>query len=496
MTAIAKKSAAPSSALSVILFLLLYMFTRLHNLSALPLFIDEAVYIRRSQLVRDGQILLPAGHSRILHAWLTAILGPDAPGGAWLARVAIVILGLLGAAALYAVVRSWISHRAGLVAFALWTATPYGLFYERMSLGDSALAALAVVCVWMAWQLARKGQWRMAVALGVGLVAVMLAKASGTAWLPLPAVALILVGKVPWRQRILLGALAYGTFAALWGPFMLVLRWRGYEYFSTAERFVSGVDQNIIERIWHNISDVWGFDLAYVGLPVLIIAVLGTLYWLWLRPLPALYGIAALGMGGGGAIVFGHSLNSRYAFNHAVWVVLLCAVGLGLLIERHPRWRHVSYAALAVWAAVFFMPFAYNAWYYPGDLPLKGNDLNEYIRQEPSGFGITGIGQRLGAENDRLPVLGLVANCEALRMSAYPARVECPRFDWFGTNENLLDRAEQMAAEGPLYVVGESLAYLDLSGLPRPHTLVTTVERPDSAYPVHLYRIDQGARRP
>lgn len=475
--------------------LLVYAFIRLHNVLALPLFVDEAVYIRRSQLVREGQVLLPAGHSRILHAWLTAILGPDPPGGAWLGRVAIVLLGLAGAAALYGLARTFVSHRAGLIALALWIASPYGLFYERMSLGDPALAALAVVSVWLAWQMARAAQWRWAVALGIALVAVLLAKASGTAWLPLPVVALILVSKAPWRRRILLGALSYGTFAALWGPFMVVLRWRGYDYFATAERFVGGADRNIIERVWHNLGEVWGFDVTYLGLPVIVMAMFGALIWLWQRPRPALFGIAALGMGGGGAIVFGNILNSRYALNHVVWVVLLCAVGIGLLIERYPRWRFVPYAAMALWFAIFFAPFAYNAWYHPADLPLNDNDLAEYIRRESSGFGVTGAGQMLSAADETLPVLGLVANCQALRIAAHPVEVACPAFDWFGANEQLFDRAEQTAMQGPLYVVGENLVYLDLSGLPQPNTLVAAIDRPGSEHTVYLYRVERGAQR-
>jgi 4-amino-4-deoxy-L-arabinose transferase-like glycosyltransferase len=484
--------------MSVSLLLLVYAFTRLYNLMAFPLFIDESLYVYRAQIVRGGDPLLPVRYSRTLHAWYLAVLGPYPPAGGWVGRVAIITLGLLGAAALYGLVRSFVSHRAGLIALLLWTATPYALFYERMLLADPALDALAIVVVWIAWQMMRTRQRRFAPALGLGLVALLLAKASGVVWLPLPFVALVLAAKLPWRQRIVLGTIAYGTFGILWGSFTLVLRWRHINYFGEAERFVGGVDENIFERISRNIGNVLKFDLAYVGLPMLILAIAGAVYWLWQNPRSALFVIAALGMGGGGAIAFGHDINSRYALGQVVWIVLFGSVGIGLVIERYPRWRPAVYLAVTLWIAVFFAPFAYRMWEKPADLSLVGNDENEYIRQDTSGFGVTSTGEALrGMELDTTqPVLGLVANCQTLRIAAYPVKVTCPVIYWNTKNQQLMQQAEQWAAKGPIYVVGEELNYIDLTQLPKPNELLLMVERPGGMRPIRLYRIEQGAQQP
>ena len=487
---------ASRRSLSVLFLLLVYVYVRLHNLISFPFFIDESVYMHRAQLVRDGNILRPAHHSRVLHAWYTAFLGPDVPQVGWLSRVAIVTLGLLGAAALYGLVRSFVSHRAGLVALLLWIATPYALFYERMGLADSALSALAVVVVWIAWQMMRTPRYWLAVALGLGLVGLMLAKASGTSWLPLPLVALVLAADITWRRRIVLGALAYGTFGALWGSFMIVLRSRGVNYFGVAERFVGGVDDSLTDRIWHNIASVLEFDTAYLGIPVIILAVLGALYWLRQNPRAALFGIAALGMSGGATILFGRNVNSRYAFSHAVWVVMFCSIGIGLLIEKYPRWQSVVYLALVLWIGVFFAPFAHDMWSAPEDLSLAGNDVNEYITRESSGFGVREMGEMLSETPESLPVLGIVSNCYALRIAAHPLDVDCPEIAWNTMNQNLMRQAEQWAENEPIYVVGESLLYIDLDRLPHPNEIVTTIERPDEGVAVHLIRIEQGARLP
>jgi 4-amino-4-deoxy-L-arabinose transferase-like glycosyltransferase len=486
----------PARYLSVSFLLLVYAFTRLYDLMAFPLFIDESLYVYRAQLVRGGQPLLPVRYSRTLHAWYLAFLGPYPPAGGWMGRVAIITLGLLGAAALYGLARSFVSHRAGLIALLLWITTPYALFYDRMLLADPALSALAIVVVWIAWQMMHTHQRRLALVLGIGLVVVLLAKASGIVWLPLPLVALLLASGMSWRHRIVLGAITYGTFAVLWGSFMLVLRWRNINYFGVAEQFVGGVDESIFERIWRNSNNVLKFDIAYLGLPILILAAAGALYWLWQNPRSALFGIAALGMGGGGAIAFGHNINSRYALGHVAWIVLLSSVGIGLLLERSPRWRSPVYLAITLWIAVFFAPFAYHIWEKPADLSLAENDENEYIRQDSSGFGVTGMGETLRGMDNRLPVLGFVANCQTLRLAAYPVKVTCPVIYWNTDNRQLMQQAEQWAAKGPIYIVSEDLEYIDLAGLPQPHELVITIERPGGVSLIHLFRIEQGAQRP
>jgi hypothetical protein len=482
---------------SVILLLLIYAFTRLHHLLALPLFIDESFHIETAQQALRGHVLASATHGRLLRVWLNAILGPNPPAAGWVTRAGTVLIGLTGAAAFYALARGFASHRAGLIAIALWIGAPYLVFYERMALADPLLGAVSVVAVWAAWNMLQTGFYWWGVGLGAILALVILAKASGVVWLPLPVVALVLAGALPWRKRLALGTLAYGTLVLLWAPLALVMRWKGYDYFGLASVFVGGKTEGLPQRVWDNVSSVWHVDVAYLGLFAVLAAFLGGVYWMFKRPRTALFALMALGMGGGGAIVFGDRLNSRYAFNQVVWVLLPLAVGSALFIERRPRWQPVIYAGIAVWIALLCAPFGWIAWNHPADLPLYGNDLREYITYEASGYGTTEIGQILKHAQEPLPVLGFVANCQTLQLAAYPQDVTCPTINWDGTSQaQLMRQAEAWAARGPLYVVGESLTYIDLSGLPQPYTIIATIERPGGTLPVSLYRIAQGAKRP
>lgn len=478
----------------VCLGLLVYAFTRLHHLTALPLFVDESFHIETAQRALEGQVLASAAHGRFFRVWLNAFLGVDAPVAAWTTRAGTVIVGLLGAAAFYALVRAFTgSHRAAMIGLVLWIASPYLLFYDRMALADPLLIAFSAVAVWLARRLVRTGAAWIAAALGGTLALVLLAKAPGVVWLPLPVVALALASGLSVRRRIVLGAVTIAVFGAIWGP--LELLWvKNYNYFGLASTFTGGVDQGLLERTGRNLGDVLAIDAAYLGWPIMVGAAAGGLTWLARRPRPALFALMALGMSGGGAILFGYNINSRYALNQVPWVLLPLAVGLGLVIERWPRARWIAYLGVAAWIAAFAVPFLLDAWNDPPGLPLAGNDPNEYVAYEAAGYGATEIGQWLSATDDPLPAIGLVGNCQTLRLATDPRVVECPAVYWDGTNfDALMQMVEGRAADGPLYVAADDLTYIDPSRLPRPNAVVRTVERPGGLSQMALYRIEQGA---
>jgi 4-amino-4-deoxy-L-arabinose transferase-like glycosyltransferase len=492
-----KVSGGPAHLPAGVALLLLYAFTRLHRLLAMPLFVDESFHIETAQRALKGQVLASASHGRFMRVWLNAFLGPDPPAAGWMARAGTVLVGLVGVAAFYALARAVISPRAGVIAAVLWIACPYLLFFERMALADPLLGALSAVAVWLAWRVMRRGDRWDAVRLGGALAAMILAKAPGVVWLPLPLVAGMLALDRPWRQRLELVSLAYSLLALCWVPLDMVLRLKDYNYFGLASTFVDAPGDSGLDRLLSNIGDTWQADLAYLSLPLVILAVLSELYWLRRRPVPAVFALTALGMSAGGALVFGRHVNSRYALNHVAWVLLPLAVGAELAMRRGPRWRIAVYGALAGWIAVFCLPFAWDAWHQPDDLPLVGNDPAEYVRGEASGYGVTAVGDWLRTQGDPLPVLGLVANCQALRLAAYPVEVTCPTIHWDNTSQDvIMAQAEAWAAAGPVYVVGEDLPYIDLSGLPQPFAEVIVVARPDGGLPVGLYLLAPGATRP
>lgn len=485
--------------LGVAVLLLIYVGVRLHNVLALPLFIDEGYHLAAAERVLEGDLISP-GQGYLLHTWLNAFLGPLPPATPWIARVGTILLGMTGASALYALGRSFVSAYAGLIAVVLWITTPLLLFFERMALSDPRLASLGVIAVWIAWRMMRSGKARWALALSGAIFATILMKASGIGWLPLPAVAVALASGWTLRRRLMLATLSYTAFGTVFGAFLTLLRVRGFDYrlyLGQSSHLLGKLDTSLASRLSQNIGDAWRIDLAYIGWPVLLLAALGALVWLSRRPRPALLALLALGMALGGPLVFGLNLSSRYLLSHAPWILLTLACGVGLMVERH-RWLSVAaLAMLAVWLALFAVPFQRDAWTAPAELALTDADREIYIAYDPSGYATREIGEAL-RDAEPLPTLGLAANCQSARLAAYPLVVECPTIRWDSaqSQDGIIAQIEARAAHGPLYVIGEAISYIDLSALPQPYTVLMTVYRPGRQTSVSLYQIEQGATRP
>lgn len=485
--------------LGVSALLIAYFFMRLHDVLALPLFVDEGFHIRAAGAALQGNLVAP-GQGYLLHTWTNALLGPQPPGAPWTVRAGTILIGLAGLAALYALARGFVSRRAGFLAVALWIAVPHLVFFERMALSDPRLASLGVVAGWIAWRLVRTGRMLWAAALGVAVFLAVLMKASGILWLPLPLVAVLLAPRLSTRRRLVLGLSSYAVFAALYLPLVGFLKIRGYDYrlyLGQSGHLLGGLDAGLADRLARNIRQAWEIDLAYLGWPLLVLAVLGGVVWLWQRPRAALFALLALGMAAGAPVVFGLSLASRYLLGHTPWVLLAAACGADLIARRW-RWAGLPIlAGLAAWAALVAVPFQRDAWNAPVDLPVTQDDRAVYFAYDPSGYGTREIGEALRAA-DPLPALGLVANCQSARLAAYPLVVDCPtiRWDSAGSQATIFEQAEALAADGPIYIIGEALPYIDLSDLPQPHTVLMTVSRPDGLTSVSLYRIEQGAKRP
>jgi len=493
-----KHSVSSVELLVVSALLLIYFFTRLHNVLALPLFVDEGYHIAAAERTLEGDWVAP-GQGYLLHTWLNAFLGPQPPAAPWISRAGTGLLGLLGVSALYALGRSFVSPRAGVLAIVLWITSPMLVFFERMALSDPRLTALGVVAVWIAWRMMRSGKPGWALALSGALFATILMKASGIGWAPLPLVAVLLAPRWSWRQRLTLGAICYGAFGAVFGAFLLLLNVRGFDYrlyLGQSSHLLGHLDAGLADRLSRNIESAWTIDLAYIGWPVLLLAVIGGLVWLSQRPRTALLTLMALGMALGGPLVFGLNLSSRYLLSHAPWVLLAMACGVGLLVKRR-RLIAPTLAALALWIALVYVPFQANAWNTPASLPLTAADRAVYVEYDPSGYATREIGEALRTAQP-LPALGLTANCQSVRLTAYPLGVDCPTIRWDSAESQaeIFAKAEAMAATGPIYVVGESLSYIDLSSLPQPHTVLMTVFRPGGKTSVALYRLEQGATRP
>jgi 4-amino-4-deoxy-L-arabinose transferase-like glycosyltransferase len=221
------------------LLLLLVLFaTRLWNLPQLPLHNDEGLHLTRAVAVWSGHPFWDITDGKIINHWLIAAFYPqNAPD--FVARIATVFVGMLGAAAGYATARHLAGYRAGILAIGLWVLSPYLFFYERLAQSDAEAAAMVMVAVWGCLRSTKVWTWRFTLWTGGALALAALMKFTAAPYALVIGLLIFVRGQASLGRRFghLLGIGLIGIVAFL--PPMLYMGLQGQGFFAVALDWVT-----------------------------------------------------------------------------------------------------------------------------------------------------------------------------------------------------------------------------------------------------------------
>lgn len=133
-----------------VLVVVVFFVTRLINLTVIPIFTDEAIYLRWSQIMAYDASLryLPlVDGKQPLYMWLVSIAMRLLPNSDVLftGRLVAIFGGFFAMLGLFFSTK-WLfgQKRLGLVAMILYLVSPFSFMYDRLAMADSLLAAFAV----------------------------------------------------------------------------------------------------------------------------------------------------------------------------------------------------------------------------------------------------------------------------------------------------------------------------------------------------------------
>ncbi|MCC7447267.1 MAG: hypothetical protein IT324_07630 [Anaerolineae bacterium] len=540
-----------ASLLPILALLLIYMFVRMHNLLALPPFLDEFHHIEWANDTLTGHPLIAAPNGKLFGVWWLALFQPYGSGVIWVVRAATIIFSLLGVAAVYSTGRRLSlphpptpspqaargsaasgfaspprpsplhgegsrsrpiltldggtegeANFVGMFAALLYILAPYLAWHERMALVDGYTATFGVLALWFSVRLVITRQDRDALLAGLMLAAAIAAKATGLMLFVIPALAVIfLTPRWNWLTRLRNLVITYGVLLIIWGPFYLFLNSRGWHFFGVATNVVGtssvkGLPARLLENLIGAIQSDWVY---FNGLLVLGGAL--ALYLLIRRwrlgaflILSTLLPLAGLG-------AFAGEILPRYMLLHVPLLIVLLSVGLGVLSDDlGRRWPAVPFAlraVMVVWIVLLGLPFTVQLWNDPSAVSLPPVDRQQYVTSDASGYAIDqAAGYLLQQAKDQgsLHVVSLLANCQGLRLYLAQNRqitLDCPYLTFDGSNQRALDTLiNQRAAEGlNLWIAEEGLPYAKLEGITVPYDRIAVFPRPDNVTRVTLYRV-------
>jgi len=198
---------------------LVYLFSRLINLTKLPMFNDEAFYIHWAAIIHDhhGSLWVPLVDGKTpLFYWVNALIIGCFSDPLVSGRVISVASGLITICIFYAAGHFMGRPRAGAVAGILYLLLPWALFNDRLATVDSFHTALVIGCLFMAIRCSYPTIFSPLNALGLGLImaASFFAKTPTIIFIPLPLLMIILMRKDRFEGATLLKVfLAYTILA-------------------------------------------------------------------------------------------------------------------------------------------------------------------------------------------------------------------------------------------------------------------------------------------
>lgn len=227
-------------------------FLRTYNLTSLPIFADEAIYIRWAQVMKAESTLrfLPLSDGKQpLFMWtaipfLKVFTDPLVAG-----RMVSVFAGVTSLAGVFLLThRLFNSKTAAVFAALLYAVSPFSVFFDRMALVDSMLSALGIWSLYLGVLTVQTMRIDLAMLTGFALGAAWLTKSPAIFFLLLlPATALVLIWPKGKGKFLLHGFKLLGLWAISWfiafvlynvqrlGPNFHMLAERNKDYIFTFE---------------------------------------------------------------------------------------------------------------------------------------------------------------------------------------------------------------------------------------------------------------------
>jgi len=408
------------TSLLIVIFLVGYLSTHLYGLTRLPIFADEAIYIRWSQLIIDDwqQYLffsLNDGKTPLL-IWLQVPMLRMFADPLFAVRLLSVGVGLAQAAVLYGFTRTLGGGRMSAWLSAICVAIlPFWYFHHRMGLIDGMLTLWLSLTLWMVWRAFRHisthkpaSSVRRILLDKKILVPVVLASTSfGAAlWTKLPAMLLLpslgvlaLVAARNSRARI--ANVTVAAFVVLAGYtlfFVQALHPAFPQLFSRGSDFLFPVSEllagNVLQHTLPSIPNYANYFVAYATAPFWILLIIGLFYGRHKLAVHQLFWLGLLFVLP--MFVLGRVVYPRYLLPAMLFFTPAASLAIEGLVQGLDQRNLKPLTVLSLVSVVllcanivnFSVRFMTPAMFNADQIPFVSADAEQYLEEWSSGHGI------------------------------------------------------------------------------------------------------------
>lgn len=372
-----------------------YLITRLYNIMSLPIFTDEAIYTRWSQIARldpNWRFISLTDGKQPLFVWINMVFMRFISDPLLSGRLVSVFAGVLIMAGLYFLGRELFNKKVGLISALIYIIYPFSLVYDRMALYDSLVATGAVWSIFFEVLLVKRKRLDIALILGMVLGLSVLTKTSGFLFIYLLPVSLLLFNFkdkkrknlfIRWALLAFVSALfAYIYYSVLrLSPFFHIINEKNTIFVYPLKEWLS----HPLTFFMSNIKGMMDWLIKYMTIITLSLVPLSFLIYkkkfleksflfLWF-----LFPFIALAL-------FGKTLYPRFILFMTIPLILLCAVSINEIFTLAK-----SNTGKFIILAIFSILMLRSDFYVLSDFtkaPIPQSDLDQYIISWPAGGGV------------------------------------------------------------------------------------------------------------
>ncbi|KKQ95785.1 MAG: hypothetical protein UV74_C0013G0390 [Candidatus Woesebacteria bacterium GW2011_GWB1_43_14] len=406
--------------LSVIVFLVALLL-RAYNLTVLPVFADEAIYIRWAQVMQAEPTLrfLPLSDGKQpLFMWVMILLFKLISDPLSAGRFLSVLTGLGTMSGI--IVLTYLlfrSTKASMYASLIYAVMPFAVFFDRMALVDSQLSMFGVWIFIFTLLSVRFVRLDMAMLAGFSLGGALLTKSPAMFFSLLIPVTIIFIkiSENKWKQTIQL-IKVLGGWVVIWGI--------GYAMFNILRlgpnfHLLGARNRDYVypfSHLWENFRDpfVFHFDRAiewlttmgaYLLLPLAAVGVVGN-YKKYFKEILFLLiiGFAPILIQAEFAKVF----TARYVYFTLPYFVILASSAFIVFSGNLQKYLFIVLVVFIGLSTHYDLKLLFN----PEKAPLPRSERSGYLEEWTAGTGIKEVADYLRMEYIREPEKKIVVGTE------------------------------------------------------------------------------------
>ncbi|OGM79928.1 hypothetical protein A2361_01670 [Candidatus Woesebacteria bacterium RIFOXYB1_FULL_40_26] len=395
--------------------LLLALFLRLYNLTLLPVFVDEAIYIRWSQIMINESTLrfIPLSDGKQpLFMWATMGALKLFSDPLFAGRFISVLAGVGTLVGVFAVsYYLFKSPKVALIASFIYALSPFAVFFDRLALVDSLLSFFGIWTFFFALVTFETRRLDMAMITGfiLGLAALTKSPALFFAVL-LPAVAIFTIKK-PLHLIKLAGLftviylIAFAMYNILrLGPNFHLLSLRNFDYVYPYSHFL----ERPLDPFKGHMGGIWNYFILLLPLPVFFLALGGIVVNFRLNfkkiALLTIWGIFPI------LVIAEYSkvVTARYIFFVLPFIFILAASAF----LTKEKWTMKLVILTLLGFGVFSIFFNWKLLTKPEEAGLPHGERNGYLEEWTAGQGIVEIANFVKEEHVKNPTKKIVVGTE------------------------------------------------------------------------------------